>query len=128
MSLADFIRAMPKVELHVHLQGATQPETLLRLAQRNHVPLSVTTVEHPLPQLIEAGLYMTVNSDDPPMFNTTLTDEYIKVADTFSYDADLIETLALNALRASFLPDGEKAQMEREFTSEYARLRAAFGV
>ena len=42
--LSDFIHAMPKVELHVHLFGAIQPETLLKLAQANQVELPVTTV------------------------------------------------------------------------------------
>ncbi len=45
MSLSDIIRAMPKVELHVHLQGATQPETWLKLARRNHVDLPAKTLD-----------------------------------------------------------------------------------
>src|SRR5690606_17079388 len=43
--LAEFIQAMPKVELHVHLQGATQPGTLLMLAKRNKVTLPYDTIE-----------------------------------------------------------------------------------
>jgi adenosine deaminase len=43
--LSDFIRAMPKVELHVHLQGATQPETWLELARRNNVDLPAKTLD-----------------------------------------------------------------------------------
>ena len=39
MSLHDFIREMPKVELHVHLEGSIRPSTLLTLAQRNGVEL-----------------------------------------------------------------------------------------
>ena len=45
MSLESFIRAMPKVELHVHLEGAIRPETLLKLARRNHRPLPADDVE-----------------------------------------------------------------------------------
>jgi adenosine deaminase len=45
MSLSSYIQAMPKVELHVHLEGSIRPETLLALAQRNHMALPATTVE-----------------------------------------------------------------------------------
>jgi len=80
-------------------------------------------VEHPFPRLIDAGLYVTLNSDDPPMFNTTLTDEYLKVADHFHFDADQLERLSLNAVRASLLPATQRAAMEASFKSEFARLR-----
>ena len=40
-----YIEAVPKVELHVHLEGSIQPATLLKLAQQNHVKLPVQTVE-----------------------------------------------------------------------------------
>jgi len=44
VSLHDYIQKMPKVEIHVHFQGATRPETLLKLAQRNNIPLPVSTI------------------------------------------------------------------------------------
>jgi len=65
--------------------------------------------DHPLPRLIEAGLYVTVNSDDPPMFGTTLTDEYLKSAAAFGFDEARIRDLVLNAARASFLDEPSKA-------------------
>ncbi len=45
MSIERLIRAMPKVELHVHLEGSIRPATLLKLARRNRVPLPADTVE-----------------------------------------------------------------------------------
>ena len=44
MSLESYIRALPKVELHVHLEGSIRPETLLKLAERNHVALPASDV------------------------------------------------------------------------------------
>src|SRR5262245_13411996 len=45
MSFESFVEAMPKVELHVHLEGSIRPETLLALARRNRVALPADTVE-----------------------------------------------------------------------------------
>ena len=43
MNLPQLIEQMPKVELHVHLEGAVQPATLLHLARKNGITLPVTT-------------------------------------------------------------------------------------
>lgn len=82
-----------------------------------------TIESHPLMRLIDAGLYVTVNSDDPPMFNTTLTDELLIAADVFGIDEAGIKQLTLNALRASFLPDDQKIQLETEYIHAFDQLR-----
>jgi adenosine deaminase len=63
---------------------------------------------HPLPRLIEEGLYVTLNSDDPPMFGTTLTDEYRTVANHLGFGRKELAQLARNGVGASFLPEGRK--------------------
>jgi len=45
LSIESFVAALPKVELHVHLEGAMRPATLLALARRNRVPLPADDVE-----------------------------------------------------------------------------------
>ncbi len=79
--------------------------------------------EHALPRLMAEGLYVTINSDDPPMFNTTLTDEYLRVAGTFGFDVETVKQLALNAVRASLLPESARTQMGLDFQREFAQLR-----
>lgn len=79
--------------------------------------------QHPLPRLLEAGLAITINSDDPPLFNTTLTNEYIKIAATFGFDRAQIEELVLSGVRASLLPDKDRLAMEREFKRQFKALR-----
>jgi adenosine deaminase len=69
---------------------------------------------HPLPKLIREGLYVTINSDDPPFFNTTLTDEYLRAARTFHWDEGWIRQIALNGLNASFLPPDEKGRLREK--------------
>ena len=83
--------------------------------------------EHPLPRLLEEGLCITLNSDDPPMFNTTLTEEYLKVAHTMNLGLDVLEQLVQNAIGASGLPEAERRNMSLEFRQESTRLRMTLG-
>jgi aminodeoxyfutalosine deaminase len=72
---------------------------------------------HPLPRLIAEGLYVTIGSDDPAIFNTTLTDEYLKIATAFRYDRCDVVQLVMNAVRAALLDDEDKAAMVQAFES-----------
>jgi adenosine deaminase len=83
-----------------------------------------TYEEHPIRWLWDQGLYVTVNSDDPPMFNTDLVNEYQMLAAHLGFTTGDLEQMSLNALRASFLPAERKAAWEQEFATEFARLRA----
>jgi aminodeoxyfutalosine deaminase len=58
---------------------------------------------HPLPQLLAEGLFVTLNSDDPPMFGTSLTQEYRRAAAELGLSRDQLADLARNGVRASFL-------------------------
>jgi adenosine deaminase len=99
--------------------------TPLDVCPTSNVCLKVTPnfESHPLPELIKAGLVVTLNSDDPPLFNTTLTQEYLKAADAFHFDAGTFETLVFTALRVSLLQDVERRQLEHRLKEEFARLR-----
>jgi aminodeoxyfutalosine deaminase len=78
---------------------------------------------HPLRRLYEAGVPITINADDPPLFNTTLNDEVELLATAFSLSLDEIDAILLNGVRYSFLPAERKRALEAEFTAELARLR-----
>ena len=79
---------------------------------------------HPLRRLWERGVYVTVNSDDPPMFGTDLVGEYLVLVEQMGFTAADLEQLSLNALRASFWP--EKAAQEEAFRAEFTRLRVRY--
>ncbi len=65
---------------------------------------------HQIRALVDAGVRVTVNSDDPPMFSTDLNQEYaLLAAQGFSFDELL--RLNLNAVDVSFLPDDAKADL-----------------
>ncbi|MGI9084631.1 MAG: adenosine deaminase [Aeromicrobium sp.] len=65
--------------------------------------------EHPLPALVEAGVPVTINSDDPPMFATTLNQEYEVARDLLGLDDAGVADLARAAVRASFAEESVKA-------------------
>ena len=80
--------------------------------------------DHPLRQLWDEGLLITANSDDPPMFGTDLNREYEVLVDHFGFDADELEQVSLNGLRASLLNPADRARLETEFRTQFAQLRA----
>ena len=67
---------------------------------------------HPLRGLHRAGVPVTINSDDPPLFNTTLNGEVKLLVDPFNFDINTIDEILLNGVRCSFLPVEEKQAME----------------
>ena len=70
--------------------------------------------EHPLPILVAAGVPVTINSDDPPMFGTTLEEEYAVAARLLGLDTAGVAGLARAAVQASFLPAGGKSALLAE--------------
>ncbi|MEU7837132.1 adenosine deaminase [Nonomuraea sp. NPDC049129] len=70
--------------------------------------------EHPLPRLLEEGLFVTLNSDDPPMFGTTLAGEYRVAAHVFGLGEPELAQLARNGVNASFLPPARKQALLAE--------------
>jgi len=78
---------------------------------------------HPLRRLHAAGVALTINSDDPALFNTTLNDEVALLASTFGFDAAACDALLLKGVRHSFLPLADRAQLEAAFRAELAALK-----
>ncbi len=70
--------------------------------------------DHPLPILVAAGVPVTINSDDPPMFGTTIEQEYAVAARLLGLDADGVAGLARAAVTASFRPAAGKTALLAE--------------
>ena len=66
--------------------------------------------QHDLPALVQRGLLVTINSDDPAYFGGYIADNFSAVADTFDLPRHALAELARNLFRASFLPDAVKAR------------------
>ena len=115
-----------------HGTSAVQDPRLVEHLVEQQIPLEVCPTSniatravdalenHPIRDLYDAGVHVTVNSDDPPMFGTTLTREYEIAADLLDLDAAGVAALATNAVRASFLPEDEKAALAGEISGYLA--------
>lgn len=84
--------------------------------------------EHPLPRLKAAGVALTINSDDPTFFHTTLTEEYRRAVLHFGFGADELSTAVLTAAAASFLPHAARTALCTRLAAELSALRAELAV
>jgi aminodeoxyfutalosine deaminase len=116
------VRAIEDPALVAYLAGHHIP---LEVCPTSNIKLGVYAdyADHPLPRLHLAGVPITVNSDDPPLFNTTLNTEVGLLIDSFNFDVNTVNELILNAVRFSFLPVQEKQAMEAVFWDEIERLQ-----
>jgi adenosine deaminase len=83
---------------------------------------------HPLPVLLTAGIPVTINSDDPPLFNTTLNNEIGLLHSAFHLDVNTINDILLNGVRFSFLPAERKAKLVARFERELRELQMRYHV
>ncbi|GAA0920142.1 adenosine deaminase [Nonomuraea longicatena] len=77
--------------------------------------------DHPLPRLLEEGLFLTLNTDDPPMFATSLNEEYRVVARTFGLGVPELAQLARNGVQASSMAADRKSAVIAEIDALAAR-------
>jgi adenosine deaminase len=115
------VRAIEDPQLVAYLREKQVP---LEVCPTSNICLKIypSIEEHSLPKLLEEGLYITINSDDPPMFNTTLTNEYLLGHRIFGWDENQIRKLVLNAVSVTLLPEQEREAMNRSFLVGFDRL------
>jgi aminodeoxyfutalosine deaminase len=84
--------------------------TVLELNPTSNVRtgMCASFAEHPLRRYFDAGLLVTINSDDPAFFGSDLANEYLLAHSQQDFSRDELRQLASNSIRASFLPDSEK--------------------
>ncbi|MEU6949700.1 adenosine deaminase [Streptomyces sp. NPDC046316] len=73
--------------------------------------------QHPIKEMVAAGVLVTINSDDPPMFGSDLNNEYAVAARLLELDERGLAALAKNAVEASFLDPAGKARIAAEIDS-----------
>jgi adenosine deaminase len=99
---------------------------LVRRLREEQMPLTVCPLsnlrlrvvdsmeEHPLKQMLDEGLCVTVNSDDPAYFGGYVVDNYSAVRDGLSFSREEFRAVAENSFKASFLSEGEKKRLLEE--------------
>ena len=109
-----------------HGNRALEDPALVRRLADEQVPLTVCPLsnlklcgvtdmrEHPLKRMLDAGLMVTVNSDDPAYFGGYVADNYIAARDALDLSIEEVVALARNSIAASFLDSAEKARLMDE--------------
>ena len=132
-SIWGAINSLSAVRIGHGVRCLEDPE-LVAFLRKKQIPLDVsptsnvclgvvpTLEEHPLPKLLDAGLFVTINSDDPPMFNTTLTNEYLRIVDAFSFDVPQVKQFVMNGIHASLLSSEAQYSLETAFSAQFAEL------
>ena len=108
-----------QVERIGHGVRCIEDPALVETLRLRQIPLEVCPVSnyclgivkqgemHPVRDMFDAGLYCSINSDDPAMFSTSLTNEYLTLA-ALGFNWPELQQLNRNALEASFLGETEK--------------------
>ena len=106
-----------------HALTAEQDPELMEILAERQIPLEMNVTsnirtgccpdfeKHPVKEYFDAGLMVTLNSDDPPMFGSHLLGEYILMQEKFGFTLEQMRELAANSIEASFLPDVRKVAL-----------------
>lgn len=125
------------VERIDHGIRSLEDPTLVRRLAEAAVPLTVcplsnvrlrvvdTLADHPLARMLDAGLAVSVHSDDPAYFGGYVDDNHRAVAEALDLSPDQIRTLAENAVEAAFVDDARRAELRAEVAAWAAARDAA---
>jgi adenosine deaminase len=109
-----------------------EDETLCKRLAEEHMPLTVCPLsnvklgvyqrmeEHNLKRLLDRGLCVTINSDDPAYFGGYIADNFVAAQRALGLSREAIVQLARNSIAASFMPEAEKQSWQNKITA-YAR-------
>jgi aminodeoxyfutalosine deaminase len=112
-----------------HALSAVHDPDLMGLLAERQIPLEICITsnlrtgccvrleDHPVRRYFDAGLMVTLNSDDPALFASDLDGEYALAQDAFGFTPEHLRELAANSIEASFLPPERKVGILRRIES-----------
>lgn len=110
-----------------HGLSAVEDDALMRRMAVEKIPIEICLSsnvrtqccalleQHPVKKYVDAGMMVTLNTDDPTMFGTSLAREYQLAQDTFGFSDEQLREFARNSFRASFLPEQQKQEFLHRF-------------
>ena len=120
-----------KVSRIDHGNQSLDDDQLIKHIAEKQIPLTVCPLsnlelkvvndlkDHPLMKLMEAGLMVTINSDDPAYFGGYVNENYTCIASALNLSKKQITELAKNSIKSSFLPDGDKEKIIMQIEEYY---------
>jgi len=117
-----------------HATSAFQDEKVIQLLVTKQIPVEIAITsnlitgqyvkeltEHPVKHYLARGVFVTVGTDDPNLFKTTLLDEYWKIYSSFGCGLRTVYQIIKNSFLASFLSDGQKHRYVKRVNRSWNR-------
>jgi adenosine deaminase len=123
-----------KVDRIGHGLRAYEDPLLVDQLKERQIPLEMSVISnlrtgvceslrnHPIKDYFRQGLMVTVNSDDPTMFNSSISEEYTVLFQKLGFSLAELKQLSMNGIAASFMSDEEKEVMRAQFETEWEKL------
>jgi adenosine deaminase len=117
-----------------HGTNAIQDFQLLKVIAKNGIGIETCPVsnlrtkaisdirEHPIRTFIDNNIKVSVNTDDPAMFNTDMNNEYITLYKELGFTLEELFHISLDALETSFLKPERKEKLRHDFIKEYQKI------
>jgi adenosine deaminase len=125
-----------KVERIGHGTTAGKDPALVDYLREHRLPLEMCPVsnvrtasvkslrEHPIREYFDEGLLVTVNSDDPALFHTSLNNEYIELHRQLGFTFEELKQISLNGIEASFMDNAARRETREIFMREFQTIQS----
>jgi adenosine deaminase len=125
--MIEALEYLPIQRIGHGVQVIHSPETMelikekgiaLELCPSSNIKLGLfkSMEEHPFPKLLEAGIKLSLNSDDPPFMSTTLANEYAKVQSAYNYSDETMRAITTMAIDCAFVDKTTKTELHKKIT------------
>lgn len=123
--MQEAIEHLPIQRIGHGVQSIHSPETIALLKEKDIAleicPSSNITLglfknmdDHPLPELLKAGLKISLNSDDPPFMRTTLAKEYARVQEAYQYSNTVMNQITKMAIECAFVDEATRNKLYKK--------------